>query len=108
MAWGDIDADGDQDLYLSGAKGSTGQLLRNRGKGDFTLVNNSAWKADANHEDMGALFFDSDSDGDMDLYVVSGGVECKAGDPLLQDRIYLNDGNGTFSRASAGNPARNA
>ena len=102
MAWGDIDADGDQDLYLSGAKGSTGQLLRNRGKGNFTLVNNSAWQEDGNHEDMGALFFDSDSDGDMDLYVVSGGVECKPGDPLLQDRIYLNDGNGTFSKASAG------
>jgi hypothetical protein len=102
MAWGDIDADGDQDLYLSGAKGSTGQLLRNRGKGNFTLVNNSAWQADGNHEDMGALFIDSDSDGDMDLYVVSGGVECEPGDPLLQDRIYLNDGKGAFTKAAGG------
>jgi hypothetical protein len=102
MAWGDIDADGDQDLYLSGAKGTTGQLLRNRGKGDFTLVSNAAWKEDGNHEDMGALFFDSDGDGDMDLYVVSGGVECTPGDPLLQDRIYINDGTGSFTKASAG------
>ncbi|MCP4847263.1 MAG: RNA-binding protein [Verrucomicrobiaceae bacterium] len=102
MAWGDIDSDGDHDLYIAGAKGSIGQLLRNRGKGDFTLVNNSAWQEDGNHEDMGALFLDTDSDGDMDLYVVSGGVECNPGDPLLQDRIYINDGNGTFSKAPAG------
>ncbi|MFP6872137.1 MAG: FG-GAP-like repeat-containing protein [Verrucomicrobiales bacterium] len=102
MAWADIDSDGDDDLYLGGAKGSTGQLLRNRGEGRFTLVSNAAWQADGNHEDMGALFLDADSDGDMDLYVVSGGVECEPGDALLQDRLYLNDGKGTFTKAAAG------
>jgi hypothetical protein len=99
MAWDDIDRDGDYDVFLSGAAGQPGRLLRNNGDGDFCLIETPCLVEDLHHEDMGAVFFDADSDGDSDLYVVSGGVEHPVGSPALRDRLYLNAGDGSFSRS---------
>ena len=56
---------------------------------------------DANSEDAGACFADVDHDGDLDLYVCSGGYDnFLPNDPALQDRIYLNDGKGKFFKIS--------
>ena len=102
VAWGDVDGDGDDDFYLGGAAGQPGELRLNEGKGSFEEQWVDAFRADKAREDMGAVFFDADGDGDLDLYVASGSYEFKPGAPELADRLYLNDGEGEFSRAPDG------
>jgi hypothetical protein len=102
LAWGDIDGDGDDDLYLSGARGDEGKLHRNQGGGRFERLESEAFRSALEVEEMAPVFLDADRDGDLDLYVVTGGVEAPPGAPELADRLYLNDGSGRFTRAPEG------
>jgi hypothetical protein len=49
-----------------------------------------------NREDEGVLLFDVDNDGDLDLYIASGGFEGKRKTFSYQDMLYINDGKGNF------------
>ncbi len=98
LAVADVNGDGLEDAYLGGAKGQAGQIFLQSAKG-FVLSSLPALAADAGSEDCNATFFDADGDGDQDLYVCSGGYEFEPNDPALQDRLYLNNGRGQFSKA---------
>lgn len=97
IAWGDVDRDGREDCFIGGAAGSTSKLLLQTSRGQFQLA--SAFQDSRRYEDMGAVFFDVDRDGDLDLYVASGGYEHEPNSIDLRDRLYLNDGSGGFAPA---------
>ncbi|MGX1928567.1 VCBS repeat-containing protein [Flagellimonas sp. 2504JD4-2] len=98
VAKGDVNGDGLEDLFIGGAKGSSGQLFHQDNNGSFIAQNNGFLSADIKSEDIGAHFFDADSDGDLDLYVVSGGNAFDKNDIELQDRLYINNGRGDFTK----------
>ncbi len=99
-ATGDVNGDGRDDIYFGGASGQPGTLYFSTSGGAYKVASGDPWAEDARYEDTGATFFDADGDGDLDLYVVSGGNEYPAGHPLYTDRLYLNGGTGTFTRAA--------
>ncbi|MBM4060726.1 MAG: RNA-binding protein [Planctomycetes bacterium] len=96
LALGDADGDGDDDLFVGGARGQAGALFLATDKGWQPAP--GPWQQDAAGEDLAALWLDHDGDGDLDLFVTSGGAEMKQGDPTLRDRLYRNDGGGRFVR----------
>ncbi len=96
LAVGDVDGDGRDDLYVGGAKWQAGQLWVQRPDGTFRRTNASVFQADSLAEDVDAVFFDADADGDQDLYVVSAGNEFWDEQEPLRDRLYVNDGQGGF------------
>ncbi|MGW9685051.1 VCBS repeat-containing protein [Flagellimonas sp. 2504JD1-5] len=101
---GDINGDGLEDVFIGGAKGSSGQLFQQSRSGDFLVQNNDFLLEDINSEDIGAEFFDADNDGDLDLYVVSGGNAFDKNAQELQDRMYINDGKGNFKKKKGALP----
>ncbi|MBX2827188.1 MAG: VCBS repeat-containing protein [Flavobacteriaceae bacterium] len=105
MAVGDVNGDSLEDFYIGGAKGQSGILYLQDENGGFVENLQGAWKQDKGSEDVSALFFDADSDGDQDLYVVSGGNEFAQNASALQDRLYINDGKGNFQKKRKAIPA---
>lgn len=104
IAVGDLNGDGLDDFFIGNAKDGEAATFLQTTTGVFTRINRALWKKEAAHEDLGALFFDANGNGHLDLYVVSGGNEWAPNDPMLQDRLYLNDGKGNLSRSKGALP----
>jgi hypothetical protein len=98
LAVADINGDGLDDFFIGGAFEQSGSLFFQNKDGSFREMPLTSDEKKY-EEDQAALFLDVDSDGDPDLYVVSGGNEFRAGSEYYQDRFYLNDGQGQFSPA---------
>jgi hypothetical protein len=98
LAVGDVNGDGLDDIYVGGAKWQPGTLLLQQPNGSFRPSAQPSIAADSIAEDVGAAFFDADGDGHPDLYVVSAGNEFSGREEALLDRLYLNDGHGSFRR----------
>ena len=97
-AYGDVNGDGLKDLYICGAANQAGQLYLQTPAG-FKLKDEDVFRHLASFEDVCAIFFDCDKDGDLDLFVGSGGNHHEVNNLSYQNRLYKNDGKGNFQVA---------
>jgi enediyne biosynthesis protein E4 len=105
LAVADVTGNGLDDFFVGGAAGFPGRLLLQQQDGRFVdAAHPQPWEADAAHEDWGALFFDANGNGLPDLYVSSGGYHVSPVSALLQDRLYINQGDGSFVRDAGALP----
>ena len=93
MAWDDIDGNGKLDCFLGGSHGHPAQLWLQSGAGKLYRQRIPFFLDHQSREDVDATWFDADGDGDVDLYVVSGGVEGTTPSEY-EDRLYLSVENG--------------
>jgi len=84
-----------EEIFIGGPKGFPSVMKIETADGKWKTMELDSKE----YEDTGAIFFDMDSDGDQDLYIVSGGSEFPSKSKSLKDRLYLNDGNGHFSKS---------
>ncbi len=105
LASGDINGDGLEDIFFGGARGQAGRLLLQQADGVFQDVHSPALEAHLSFEDVDAAMFDFDRDGDLDLYVASGGGAHDDTSAAYQDRLYVNTGFGNLAYAPEALPA---
>ncbi|MDX2246431.1 MAG: VCBS repeat-containing protein [Bacteroidia bacterium] len=103
IAVADINGDGREDFCVGGFSGVSPTFFIQQADGKF------AEKPMASGEeklylDEGLLFFDSDNDGDQDLYIASGGFQYPEKAKEYRHRFYRNDGKGNFRRDSLAIP----
>jgi hypothetical protein len=94
-----VDVDGDRDLDLVVGYEGGHALWINTGGGVFRDETEARLPASGNVEARKVAFGDVDGDGDVDLYFAHVGWQGRA----PQDALYLNDGRGRFSDATATN-----
>ena len=93
----DLNGDEQPDFFFGGAKDQASELWLSDGE-KYQSSSKIEFEKDAMSEDTKALFIDIDNDGDIDLYVGSGGKAYSKFSFNLHDRIYINHGNGTFTK----------
>ncbi|HKG07980.1 MAG TPA: VCBS repeat-containing protein [Pedobacter sp.] len=105
MVKGDVNNDGLEDIFIGTAQGQLSELYIQDKNGTFVKKTSPAFNKDIQSEDADAVFFDANGDGHTDLYVASGGYNnYMPADPLLQDRLYLNDSKGNLTKSAGALP----
>ena len=90
MCNADIDGDGNQDVFIGGAKGMPSSIFLQK-ENSFKKLNLKIFEDDKESEDTDCILFDANNDGYIDIYVTSGGNESSVYSPELRDRLYFNN-----------------
>ncbi len=93
---GDVNKDGLEDVVIGGSVNYRHSIYLQKPDGSFKMQGDGVYDINKKEEDSGLLLFDADNDDDLDLYIVSGGVESLVSSVDYQNRLYLNDGKGKF------------
>jgi hypothetical protein len=96
---GDLDGDGTEDIYVGGGKDQNGAVVRVKA-GVWSASTPAGLKGLTMQEETKGALFDADGDGDLDLYMSSGGRFYPASSSVLMDKIFINDGRGDFKESA--------
>ncbi len=100
---GDVDGDGDEDLFVTNLTGETNALYVNQGEGTFEDRSAEAGLAAGSlpWTGFGTAFVDANLDGWLDLVVVNGAVRLASPQATLAQpgQLYRNLGGGLFTLA---------
>jgi len=97
IATGDVNNDQFLDIYIGSPSFQESKLFLGNKSGNYKLSQQISIEKDSISEDVDALFFDADNDGDLDLYVVSAGNEFSVNSNSVKDRMYFNN-DGIFEK----------
>lgn len=120
LAAGDLDGNGLDDIVCGGTSHQPAMIFYQQPGGKFiqkelfakpltepaaTVEEMYAMPVGSDYKDSGILLFDADNDGDLDIYISSGGYAYQPNSSAYQDRFYLNDGKGNFKLDNTGIPS---
>jgi len=92
----DLNKDGRDDIFVGGGKNQSSAVFISSSTG--YQKSEIPFQDNIRSEVVEAIFFDSDQDGDQDLYLARGGTAYAPYAKELGDEIYINDGKGNLAR----------
>jgi hypothetical protein len=101
LASSDVDGNGLDDIVVGGNALMPAQIFFQQKEHTFVKrpVTTDSTSKKVDGEDAGVLLFDANNDGETDIYIASGGYRFKADAPTYQDKLYINNGKGSFTQA---------
>lgn len=107
IAVADLNGDGLDDLFAGSAKDQPSAIFMQQKDGSFKPEILPLFIIDLLSETVDAAAFDADGDKDLDMYLVRGGSEVSLGNPVLSDRLLINNGSGEFMESESIPPTAN-
>ena len=108
MTKADLNNDGLEDIIVGGGAGQAASLFIQTKSKKFIRKDVPDFELDKTSFDTDIAIFDANADGNLDIYIASGGYhDFSEKDTKLQDRLYLGNGKGDFIKTKSALPIMN-